>query len=110
MAGWQVYINLDEIIKKWLITLGFSAATILVVTLLLYLPLMRHLADWLEERFSTLNSRLTAHKTGVGLDEIPQHTLRRQRQTTSSNRTICSMCGGPGGPVCEKCTERLSRY
>ena len=109
VAGWQVYVNLDEIIKKWLVTIGFTAGTFLLVTLVLYLPLMRHLADWFEERLSTLNSRMTARKTGVGLDEIPQNNYRR-RTVTTSTRAVCSMCGGPGGPVCDKCAERMSRY
>lgn len=108
LAGWQVYINLDTIIKKWPTTLGFTAGTFLAVTLLLYLPLMRHIADLVEEQLSTLNARFTSRKTGVGMEEIPQQNYSR-RKTTASNQAICSICGGPGGPVCEKCTTRMSR-
>ncbi|MBN2343844.1 MAG: hypothetical protein JXX29_13460 [Deltaproteobacteria bacterium] len=108
IAAWQVYINLDTIVKKWLITLGFSAGTFLLVTLVLYLPLFRHIADLIEEQFSTLNARFTARKTGLGLDEVPQQNYRRHT-TSSSHRALCSMCGGPGGPICEKCADRMSK-
>ncbi|MBN2529237.1 MAG: hypothetical protein JXR76_22800 [Deltaproteobacteria bacterium] len=110
LAGWQVYINLDQIVERWLVTLGFAGGTLLVVTLLLYLPLFRHIADMIEDRFSTINSRFTARKTGVGLDEVPQYTYRQRRSNTAANPAICSICGGPGGPVCEKCATRMSKF
>ena len=105
----QVYIHLDDIIPRWLITLGISAGVFITVTLLLYMPLLRHIADLIEESLSTMKARITSRKTGVGLDVIPKtrHTMRHS--TTSSNRSLCSICGGPGGPVCDKCHEKMSK-
>jgi hypothetical protein len=110
LAGWQVYINLDEIVSKWLVTIGISAGVVLGVTLILYLPLLRHIADLIEEHFSTLKVRVTSRKTGVDLDAIPRSSMppRRTSITTTSNKALCSICGGPGGPICDSCHAKMS--
>lgn len=108
VAAWQVYVNLDQIVSKWLITIGFTTGTFLVVTMALYFPLFRHIADEIEAQLSTINSRFTARKTGIGFEEVPQHASRR-KTTTMSNRALCSLCGGPGGPICETCADKMSK-
>jgi hypothetical protein len=108
LAAWQVYINLNEIVDHWLVTIGFTAGVFLFVTLILYLPLLRHIADIIEEKFSTIGVRLTSTKTGVNLDEIPQVSHSRLPVTTSSNKVLCGICGGPGGPVCDSCHQKMS--
>lgn len=109
VAAWLVYINLDEVVSKWLTTFGFSAGTFLVVTALLYFPLFRHVGDIIEEQLSTLNSRFTARQTGLNLNDIPQADNRRRRDNTSSNQVLCSMCGASGGPICESCADKMSK-
>ncbi len=108
-AAWKVYVNLNEIVSQWLITIGISAGVLAAVTLILYLPLLSQIADMVEDYFSTLRARVTSRKTGVDLDEIPRVTHPPRRTTTTSNRALCSICGGPGGPVCPACHDRMSK-
>ena len=108
LAAWKVYINLNGIVPKWLGTIGISAGVLLVVTLALYLPLLRHIADMIEDQFSTLKVRVTSRKTGVDLDAIPRTSMSPRRPTTSSNKALCSICGGPGGPICDRCHDKMS--
>ena len=107
-AGYIVYINLNEIVDKWIITIILSSVVILLVTLLLYFPLLRHLADLVEEKFSTIGVSFTSKKTGVNLNEIPVANKNR-KFSNSSNKTTCGICGDPGGPVCEKCRKKMSK-
>ena len=107
LAAWQVYINLDEILDRWLIVIGFSAGTFVFITLVLYLPLLRHLADIVQDRFSAINQRFRARSTGLGLDEIP--IKRASRPKTYANQSVCSICGGPGGPVCAACHKKMKK-
>ncbi|MBN2802403.1 MAG: hypothetical protein JXR91_04870 [Deltaproteobacteria bacterium] len=107
-SGYYVYINLNEILDKWLYTIGFSVSVSIIVTLILYFPLLRHIGDMVEERFSTIGVSMTSRKTGVNLNEIPKAS-RARRHTTTSNKILCGMCGGPGGPICENCREKMTR-
>ncbi|NLN63064.1 MAG: hypothetical protein GX146_09330 [Myxococcales bacterium] len=108
LAGWQVFVNFKQIHMDFFVTLGATAGVGLVVTLLFYLPLFRHIADAIHDHFSTIHARLTAKKAGLGFDHIPERGPA-QRRTGSRIKSPCGICGGPGGPVCEKCRVRMSR-
>lgn len=108
-AAWQVYINLDQIFTKWTVVLSATVIVFIVVTLLFYLPLLKHVADMIQDRLSTINQRFRATRTGLNLDEIPRHTdSSKRRMSTGSHSLKCGICGGPGGPVCESCHKKMS--
>jgi hypothetical protein len=111
LAAWQVYINLNEIIDRWVIVIGFSAGVFIIVTLALYMPLLRHIADIIQDRMSAFYQRIKARRTGLGLDEIPSTSFyhpNSNRFKTRTDKATCSICGGPGGPVCEACRKKMS--
>jgi len=109
LAAWRVFVNLDIIHVELATNIGITAGTVVAISLILYLPLLRHIADAIQDRFSTIHARFTATKGGgLGFDEIPQHTAP-VRRTSGAVKINCSICGGPGGPVCEKCHSRMSR-
>jgi hypothetical protein len=107
-AAYAVFRNLEDIAVSLEYNLGISAGVFLLVLLLLYLPLLRHIADIVEDHLSTLRARVTSRKTGVDFDVIPKAPPLERRSTTASHRVPCGMCGGPGGPVCERCRTRMA--
>ena len=105
VAGWQVWINLAEIIEQRNLPLAISGGTALVVLLLVYFLLARPIADLASDRISALRSRVRSTRAGTGLDDVPNRTRASSPRPLDS----CRICGGPGGPVCRKCREEASR-
>jgi len=71
VAGWQVWLNLAEIIDDRLIPIASGGGAGLVVTLLLYFLLARPIAGVVSDRMSALHSRVKSTRSGTGLDEVP---------------------------------------
>jgi hypothetical protein len=99
VAGWQVYLNLWDVFEEWWIPYAGGGGTGLVVFLLLYLPLGRPVADMISDRLSAMHQRMKKTTSGTGIDEIPQGQAVGARPTVTS----CTVCGGPGGPICPSC-------
>jgi len=77
VAGWQVWINLAEIIEGRYVPLAIGGGTALVVLLLIYFLLARPIADVISDRMSALHSRVKSTRAGTGLDDVPE---RRERK------------------------------
>ncbi|MFO8070447.1 MAG: hypothetical protein R6V85_01115 [Polyangia bacterium] len=104
-AGFLVHREVAEVFEgmaPW-ICAGVTAALALV---LLYFPLLRPLADALDDRLSSLRHRVLAKRTGTGLDDIPE---RLPDGYAKPKLDVCSMCGRPGGPICDACRESMLR-
>jgi hypothetical protein len=99
VAGWQVWLNLEEVIDERWIPRAAGGGTMLAVFLLLYFLLARPVADVIADRLSALRSRVKSTRAGTGLDQVPD----RDRASTPLPLDTCRICGGPGGPVCDSC-------
>ena len=97
LAGWEVYVNLGDLFKGY-IPLAAGLAVAFVVYLLLYLPLGRHLADYLSDRFSVAVHRGRHIRAGTGIDQVPDAPISPP----------CSICGAPNGPICKECEAKMS--
>jgi hypothetical protein len=96
-AGWTVFINLKEIFAGW-VPLVSGIVVFLMVYSLLYYPLARHIAEAISDRMTVAVHRGRHIKSGSGLDSIPD-----------APRSIsCTVCGGPGGPICDSCDQKMS--
>ncbi len=96
-AGWFVYSNLVTLLDGW-VPLVSTVIVFFFVFALLYYPLFRHLADAADDRLSVMFHRGRHIRSGSGLSDVP----------APPQPIICTVCGGPGGPLCEACEERLS--
>ncbi|MDD5306098.1 MAG: hypothetical protein PHU25_02140 [Deltaproteobacteria bacterium] len=94
-VGWIVWKNMGEVFGSWIPLAGGGVAGF-VVFLLVYFPLMRHIADFIEDKIVTLRYRMRSTKSGVDLDFIPPPPP-------------CRICGAPGGPICRKCQTAGNR-
>jgi hypothetical protein len=97
-AAWAVYTSLTDLLTGW-IPIAVAAAVALVVYSALYFPLARHIADMVSDRMSVMMHRGRHIRTGSGIDEVPDVHLS----------PTCSMCGGPEGPICKACNEKMLR-
>lgn len=104
-AGWQVWINLADVIDHRYVPLAIGGGTALVVLLLLYFLVARPIADLISDRMSALHSRVKSTRAGVGLDQVPD----RPRASAPRPLDTCRICGEPGGPVCSRCQAEMSR-
>lgn len=104
VAGWQVWINLAEIIEHRYLPLAIGGGTALVVLFLIYFLLARPIADVISDRMSALHSRVKSTRAGTGLDEVPMRTRARAPKGIDT----CRICGGPGGPICAKCRSETA--
>ncbi len=104
-AGWQVRVQVSDVFPDpvWL-SWSIGAGVLLLVYVVLYFPLLRPIFDLIEDRVSATGQRFKSTRTGVGLDEVPH----RMDEDTMTRIKVCGYCGGPGGPVCERCHEKLS--
>ena len=105
ITAWLVYTNLKEVFEGAPVPAGAGAIALVIIYLIVYFPLLRPVADVIDDKLSTLNQRVRATRTGIGFDEIPQRT----RETTGAIRNKCGICGGAGGPVCESCRIKMSK-
>ena len=105
LAGWQVWINLAEIIEHRHIPLAIGGGTAVVVLFLIYFLLARPIADLISDRMSALRSRVKSTRAGTGLDEVPM----RPRASAPGGIDTCRICGGPGGPICTKCRDDVAK-
>jgi hypothetical protein len=96
-SGWTVFINLEEIFEGWVPPVS-GIVVFLVVYSLLYLPLARHIAEAISDRMTVAMHRGRHIKSGTGLDSIPD----------APPAINCTVCGGPGGPICESCDQKMS--
>lgn len=103
-GGYVVHGELAEVFGEWVPAAG-GAITGVVIWPLTYFPLLRPLADLIHDRASALNQRVRATRAGTGLDEVPE---RLPDDFTAPRITRCGICGGPGGPVCGACHERMA--
>ncbi len=103
-AAWQVYLQMLEVFAhvRWL-PAASAGVVVLVVFVILYFPLARPVSDIIGDQFSVLKARTKSTRSGTGLDEVPMEL----RENTSTRLKICRYCGGPGGPVCPKCHDKL---
>lgn len=102
-AGFLVHREVAEVFAgeaPW-ICAGAGGALVLV---LLYFPLLRPLADALDDRLSSLRHRVVSRRAGTGLDDIPE---RLPDSYDKPKLDACSICGRPGGPVCDACRESM---
>ena len=98
LAGWEVYINLQELFKGF-VPLIAGLVVAFIVYLVLYFPLGRHIADYFTDRFSVALHRGRHIRAGTGIDSIPD----------APPPPNCSICGAPDGPICKECNEKMSR-
>jgi hypothetical protein len=105
VAGWQVWLNLAEVIEHRWLPLAIGGAAAVAVLLLLYFLVARPIADLISDRMSALHSRVRSTRAGVGLDEVPD----RPRASAPRQLDTCRLCGAPGGPVCPKCQAEMRR-
>jgi len=105
LAGWNVHLQVSDVFSdpRWL-SWAIGAGVLLVVFALLYFPLVRPLAEVVGDRLDAARLRVRATRTGTGLDEVPVQRV----DDTHTRLVICSHCGGPGGPVCDRCHARLT--
>jgi hypothetical protein len=105
LAAWNVHLQVSDVFTdpRWL-SWAAGAGALLVVFALLYFPLVRPLAEAAGDRLDAARLRVRATRTGTGLDEVP---LRRL-DDTQSRMVVCARCGGPGGPVCDRCHAELT--
>lgn len=96
-AGWVVLVNLADLFKGWIPPVG-GILTLVIVFLALYFPLARPIADVIADRLAVAAHRGRHIRSGSGLDNLPTATIIH-----------CTVCGGPGGPICRSCDEKLSR-
>ena len=75
----------------------------LAVFAALYFPLLRPIADIVQDRLSALNQSVRATRTGTGLDEIPSHPHGR----AAPKLDTCKVCGLPGKQICDACSTKL---
>jgi hypothetical protein len=104
VAGWQVWLNLDEIVEGGHLPIAIGAGAGIVVWFLLYFLLARPIADVIADRMSALHSRVRSTRAGTGLDEVPD----LPRSPAARQPDTCRICGGPGGPVCSHCQAEIS--
>jgi len=104
VAGWQVWINLADVIDHRYLPLAIGGGTALVVLFLIYFLLARPIADVIADRMSALHSRVRSTRAGVGFDEVPDRT----RPAPPRGASTCRICGGPGGPICPRCLSEAS--
>jgi hypothetical protein len=105
VAGWQVWLNLADVIDDRYVPMGIGGGAGLVVTLLLYFLLARPIAGVISDRLSALHTRVKSTRAGTGLDEVPL----RPRTAPSPKPDTCRICGAPGGPVCPACQAEMDR-
>lgn len=96
-SGWFVYSNLTSLFDGWVPFVG-AGIVLLIVFSLLYYPLFRHLAEAADDRLSVMFHRGRHIRSGSGLSDVPE----------PPQAIICTVCGGPGGPICSECDERLT--
>ncbi len=96
-ASWYVLIGVAEVVKGWIPPVTALAALVIIYALL-YFPLARPIADIISDRLSVMTHRGRHIRTGSGLDEIPD----------APGPVSCSICGGPGGPICGSCDSKMS--
>ncbi len=100
-AGWFVLKELCSIGLGGVTPPIFAGSTMLVIFLILYFPLARPMADIIEDRLEVTKHRGRHIKAGSGLDEIPE------ARPTVPVINSCQFCGGPDGPICEKCDQEI---
>lgn len=96
-VGWAIFINLSELFAGWIPPAATVIAFVLVFVLL-YFPLVRPVAEVIADRLSVLAHRGRNIRAGSGLDSIPE-----------AKRIPCSICGGPGGPICNSCNKEMEK-
>jgi hypothetical protein len=96
VAGWVVLKNLDEVFRGW-IPLAAGGAVVIIVFAALYFPLGKPIADVINDRLDVLAHRGRHIRSGSGLEDIPD----------GPKLVTCSICGGPGGPICPRCEAQM---
>jgi hypothetical protein len=104
-AGWLVHRELAEVFGDRIPLVGGITAGAVVLPLLFF-PLLRPVADVVQDRLAALVSRLRDNRVGTGLSDVPE---RIERGPEARRIVRCGMCGGPDGPVCSACHEKMSR-
>jgi hypothetical protein len=99
VAGWVVLENLDDLFRGW-IPLAAAVIVAIAVFILLYFPLGRPIAEIISDRLAVLAHRGKHIKSGSGLEDIPD----------GPKLLTCSICGGPGGPICPRCEAQMQRF
>ena len=94
-AGWAVFTNMGELFTSWVPPVAAVVAFGLV-SALLYFPLARPVAEIIVDKLSVLMHRGSNIRAGTGLDSIPEKAP-----------VNCSICGGPGGPICPICNKEM---
>jgi hypothetical protein len=96
-AGWAVLVNLNDVFTGWVPPVG--GLVVMVVTfVLLYFPLARPIADYVTDRVSVITHRGRHIRSGSGIDHIPD----------APKKLTCTLCGGPGGPICPRCNSQMT--
>jgi hypothetical protein len=105
LAGWGVRLEVAEVFEdpSWL-SFAAGAAVLVLVFPIAYFLFLRPVVDMIEDRLSAARLRIRATRAGTGLDAIPP----TRKDDTLTRIVICGYCGGPGGPVCDKCHEKLA--
>jgi hypothetical protein len=96
-AGWAVLVSLNDVFTGWVPPVG-GVLVMAITFILLYFPLARPIADYVTDRVSVITHRGKHIRAGSGLDHIPE----ARKQLT------CSLCGGPGGPICPRCSAQMT--
>lgn len=77
----------------------------IVVFTALYVPLLRPIADILNDRLSATHQRFRATRAGTGLDEVPV----RFSSAAAKPAERCRFCGEPGKPICDACAAQFGK-
>jgi hypothetical protein len=80
-AGYQVA---EVFVETWWLPWAVGAGACAAVFAVLYVPLLRPIADVLNDRLSATHQRFRSTRTGTGIDEVPHHLDRptRDHRTT----------------------------
>ncbi len=97
-AGWFVLLGVAELSKGWLPPVT-GVIVMAIVFSALYFPLARPIAEVISDRLTVVAHRGRHIRSGTGLDFIPD----------APKPLTCSMCGGPGGPICNDCNQQMAR-
>jgi hypothetical protein len=103
-AGWVVHRELAEVFHDRVPLIGGVAVGVVVLPLLFF-PLLRPLAEVLHDRLAAVGNRLRDERVVTGLSDVPERLVREPAATRIAR---CGICGGPGGPVCEACHEKMA--
>lgn len=100
-AGWSVLLNLADLWGGWIPPAG-GLAVLIVVYVLLYFLLARHLADIVVEKLTPIAQSKKHLRSGSGLSDLPAPCA------SDAPPVRCHICGEPGGPICPDCQKMMS--